>query len=129
MNEKSKPAGNQLAFLIGNSNKMFKSGLHLEKTGKFTYKCKLIRGDTLEALMYLFNIIIAVYLFMDAKKHDKNPWLWGILGLLFSFITLGSYWIKTGKKVLGWVILIACIIWVILGIIGVVAFGLFNALN
>jgi hypothetical protein len=108
---------------------MFESGLHLEKTGKFTYKCKLFRRGTLEALMYLFNIIIAVYLFMDAKKHDKNPWLWGILGLLFSFITLGIYWIITGKKLLGWLILIAYIIWIILGVIGVVAVGLFNALS
>lgn len=75
--------------------------------------------------MYLFNILIAVYLFADAKKHGKNPWLWGILGLLFSFITLGIYWIITGKKLLGWLILIAYVIWIILGIIGVVAVGLF----
>lgn len=83
----------------------------------------------MEALMYVFNIIIAVYLFMDAKKHDKNPWLWGILGLLFSFITLGIYWIITGKKLLGWLILIAYIVWIILGFIGVVAVGMFDALN
>jgi uncharacterized membrane protein YobD (UPF0266 family) len=106
-----------------------KSGLLLVKTGKFTYKCKILRRGTLEALMYVFNIIIAVYLFMDAKKHDKNPWLWGILGLLFSFITLGIYWIITGKKLLGWLILIAYIVWIILGFIGVVAVGMFDALN
>ncbi|MCA1060784.1 hypothetical protein LCL96_17865 [Rossellomorea aquimaris] len=79
--------------------------------------------------MYALNILIAIYLFVDAPKHDKNRWLWGILGLLFSFITLGIYWIMTGKKVLGWIVLIAYIIWIVLGIIGVVAFGLFNAAN
>ena len=79
--------------------------------------------------MYVVNIVIAVYLFMDAEKYDKNKWSWGILGLLFSTITLGIYWIKTGKKTLGWVVLIASVIWFILGIVGVVAIGVFKALH
>ncbi|MCA1065356.1 hypothetical protein QTG56_07190 [Rossellomorea sp. AcN35-11] len=83
----------------------------------------------MEVLTYLFNILIAIYLFIDAKKHNKNQWLWGILGLLFSFIALGIYWIKTGKKLWGWLILILYIIWIILGILGVVAVGVFNALT
>ncbi|WP_173108308.1 hypothetical protein [Bacillus sp. KH172YL63] len=79
--------------------------------------------------MYVFNILIAVYLFIDAPKHHKNKWTWAILGILFSFITLGIYWIKTGKKVLGWVILIASTLWIILGILGVVALGVLKAVQ
>jgi cytochrome c biogenesis protein CcdA len=83
----------------------------------------------LDALMFILNILIAVYLFVDAPKHHKNRWLWGILGLFFSFIALGIYWILTGRKLLGWIVLIAYVVWVILGIIGVVTVGVFNGLS
>lgn len=76
---------------------------------------------------FIINIIIAVYLFVDARKRGKNPWLWGILGLIFGAIVLGIYFIQTGRKGLGWVIVILAILWfilaLILGIVGAL-FGL-----
>ncbi|MGD7024810.1 hypothetical protein FZC79_21405 [Rossellomorea vietnamensis] len=79
------------------------------------------------SLSFIINIIIAVYLFVDARKRGKNPWLWGILGLIFGAIVLGIYFIQTGRKGLGWVIVILAILWfilaLILGIVGAL-FGL-----
>ncbi|MGD6805083.1 hypothetical protein [Rossellomorea aquimaris] len=79
------------------------------------------------SLSFIINIIIAVYLFVDARKRGKNPWLWGILGLIFGAIVLGIYLIQTGRKGLGWVIVILAILWfilaLILGIVGAL-FGL-----
>ncbi|WP_456272620.1 hypothetical protein [Bacillus sp. AK031] len=72
----------------------------------------------------IINILVAVYLFMDAKKRDKNPWIWGILGLIFGIIVLGIYLIVTGRKLWGWIIVILSILWFIIALI----FGLIGAL-
>jgi hypothetical protein len=56
------------------------------------------------------NIIITIYLVIDAKKHGKSPILWGILGFVFGAIALGIYLIKTGRKVAGWIITILSIL-------------------
>ena len=52
------------------------------------------------------SIIIAVFLYIDAQKYNKRPWLWAILGFIFGPIALGIYLIQTGRKVLGWIITI-----------------------
>ncbi|WP_223594795.1 hypothetical protein [Neobacillus bataviensis] len=54
----------------------------------------------------LIQIAIAVYLAIDAPKHQKRGWLWAILGFIFGPIALGIYLIQTGRKVLGWIITI-----------------------
>ncbi|MGE6656566.1 hypothetical protein [Bacillus altitudinis] len=54
-------------------------------------------------------ILVAIYLFVDAPKHGKNKWLWAILGLLLGLFTLGIYLIQTGRKGLGWTVLIVSI--------------------
>ncbi|MGF2614325.1 hypothetical protein FZC84_19475 [Rossellomorea vietnamensis] len=76
---------------------------------------------------FIINIIIAIYLFVDARKRGKNPWLWGILGLIFGAIVLGIYFIQTGRKTLGWIIVVIAVLWfilaLVLGIIGAL-FGL-----
>lgn len=54
----------------------------------------------------IIGIIIAIYLAVDAPKHNKRPWLWAILGFLFGPLALGIYLIQTGRKVLGWIITI-----------------------
>lgn len=59
---------------------------------------------------WFVSIIVSVYLFVDAPKHGKNKWLWAILGLLFGLFTFGIYLIKTGRKGLGWTVLIVSII-------------------
>lgn len=46
------------------------------------------------------NIIILVYMMVDAPKHGKNPILWGVLGFLFGPIALTIYLFKTWRK--GW---------------------------
>jgi hypothetical protein len=60
----------------------------------------------LEYSGFIINILITIFLAMDAKKHSKSPVLWGILGFLFGPIALGIYLIKTNRKVLGWIITI-----------------------
>ncbi|WP_042463385.1 hypothetical protein [Neobacillus dielmonensis] len=77
-------------------------------------------------IRYLVNIIIAVFLAIDAPKHNKRPWLWAILGVFFGAIVLGIYFIQTGKKVLGWVITILALIvyiFIFLGMILVTTLG------
>jgi hypothetical protein len=54
----------------------------------------------------IINILFAVFLFVDAPKHGKSQWLWAILGFLFGPIALGIYMIKTGRKVLGWILVV-----------------------
>jgi hypothetical protein len=62
----------------------------------------------------LLSIAITVYLAIDAPKHNRNPWLWGILGFLFGPIVLGIYLILTDRKVIGWIILVICLILLLL---------------
>ncbi|MEH7119915.1 hypothetical protein V7128_21200 [Neobacillus vireti] len=71
------------------------------------------------AISLIISILFAVYLFIDAPKHNKSRWLWGILGFIFGPIALGIYFIKTGRKVAGWVITILAILFyiVIIGLI------------
>ncbi|MEH7275024.1 hypothetical protein [Neobacillus vireti] len=64
---------------------------------------------------FAINIIITIYLAIDAKKYGKSPVLWGILGFVFGAIALGIYLIKTDRKVIGWIV-------TILSIIGYLAF-------
>ncbi|MEH7110401.1 MULTISPECIES: hypothetical protein [Bacillaceae] len=58
----------------------------------------------------IVGVIIAIYLAIDAPKHQKSAVLWAILGFFFGPITLGIYFIKTGRKVAGWIILIIAIL-------------------
>jgi ABC-type molybdate transport system permease subunit len=52
----------------------------------------------------IIGIVIAIFLAMDAPKHNKRPVLWAILGFLFGPIGLGIYLIQTNRKVIGWII-------------------------
>jgi hypothetical protein len=58
----------------------------------------------------IIGLIIAIFLFIDAPKYNKSRWLWAILGFIFGPIALGIYLIKTGRKVLGWIITIIAIL-------------------
>jgi hypothetical protein len=64
----------------------------------------------MEALSFLLSLGIAIFLFVQAPKFGKNKWLWAILGFIFGFIALGIFFIKTGKKVLGWILVILSIL-------------------
>lgn len=77
---------------------------------------------------FILSIVIAIYLAIDAPKHNRNPWLWGILGFIFGPIVLGIYLILTGRKVAGWIILIISIL-LILFLILLFAAGIFFVLN
>ncbi|WP_226529245.1 hypothetical protein [Metabacillus niabensis] len=77
---------------------------------------------------FIISIIIAIYLAIDAPKHNKNPWLWGILGFLFGPIVLGIYLIVTGRKVAGWIILVISILLIILVIL-LFAVGMYFIFN
>ncbi|MCM3162738.1 hypothetical protein KDJ21_007080 [Metabacillus litoralis] len=77
---------------------------------------------------FILSIVIAIYLAIDAPKHNRNPWLWGILGFIFGPIVLGIYLIQTGRKVAGWIILIISILLIILVIL-LFAVGIFFVMN
>jgi hypothetical protein len=65
------------------------------------------------SLSLILNIVVCVYLAIDAPKHGKRPVLWAVLGFFFGAVALGIYLIQTDRKVLGWIILIVSIIWFI----------------
>jgi len=69
----------------------------------------------------IVSLVIAIFLFIDAPKHGKSRWLWAILGLIFGPITLGIYLIRTGRRVLGWIITIVAILMVLIIIVMLVA--------
>jgi hypothetical protein len=62
----------------------------------------------------IINILVVVFLVIDAPKHGKRPVLWGVLGFFLGTIALGIYLIQTDRKVLGWVVTIVSIIGYIL---------------
>ncbi|WP_347551069.1 hypothetical protein ABFG93_04710 [Pseudalkalibacillus hwajinpoensis] len=73
---------------------------------------------------FIINLVIGIYLFMDARKRNKSAILWGILGLIIGPLVLGIYFIQTGRKMIGWIIVILAIIWyiiaIVLGILGAI---------
>ncbi|WP_371068591.1 hypothetical protein [Sediminibacillus sp. JSM 1682029] len=68
----------------------------------------------MEFIGLIISVVVTIYLVVDAPKHGKSPVLWGVLGFIFSLLTLGIYWIQTGRKVIGWVLTIVIIIGIIL---------------
>lgn len=76
----------------------------------------------------ILSIVIAIFLAIDAPKHERSPWVWGILGFLFGPIVLGIYLIVTDRKVAGWIILGVCILLILLFILlfGVGMFFIFS---
>lgn len=79
-----------------------------------------IRGSLILRITGLFvSLAVAIYLWFDAPKHNKDKWLWAILGVLFSTIVLGIYLIKTERKGLGWTILILTILFYLMLLISV----------
>jgi hypothetical protein len=64
----------------------------------------------MEYISFLLSIGIAIYLFVVAPKFGKSRWLWAILGFFFGLIALGIFFIKTNRKVLGWILVILSII-------------------
>lgn len=75
----------------------------------------------------IVSIIMAIYLFVDAPKHNKSRWLWAILGFIFGPIAVGIYLIQTGRKVLGWIItILAILLYILIIFLVVVAAVLFS---
>ncbi|WP_053220161.1 hypothetical protein [Virgibacillus senegalensis] len=58
----------------------------------------------MEGIGLIISVAVTIYLVVDAPKQGKNPVLWGILGFIFSLLTLGIYWIQTDRKVIGWIL-------------------------
>lgn len=77
----------------------------------------------------ILSIVIAIFLAIDAPKHEHSPWIWGILGFLFGPIVLGIYLIVTDRKVAGWIILGVCILLILLFLLlfGVGMFFIFGS--
>jgi hypothetical protein len=69
------------------------------------------------AIGFIISLAFAIFLFIDAPKFNKSRWLWAILGFIFGPIALGIYFIKTGRKVAGWIITILAILFYIVIIV------------
>jgi hypothetical protein len=79
----------------------------------------------MEFLGLILSVVIAIYLALDSPKYGKNPWLWGVLGFIFSLLTLGIYLIQTNRKVAGWILLVIAILYwlfILFVVIGIAAF-------
>jgi hypothetical protein len=83
----------------------------------------------MEYISFLLSIGIAIYLFIVAPKYGKSRWLWAILGFFFGFIALGIFFIKTNRKVLGWILLILSIILYIFVFLAALALFTFVGMN
>ncbi|GKU82046.1 hypothetical protein [Niallia sp. NCCP-28] len=60
----------------------------------------------MEGLGLIINILTTVYLAVDARKHNKSPILWAILGFVFGLLALAVYFIRTERKLIGWILLV-----------------------
>ncbi|WP_080845880.1 hypothetical protein [Cytobacillus gottheilii] len=65
-------------------------------------------------ITFLGHAAIAIFLAIDAPKHGKSSVLWAILGFFFGILALGIYFIQTGKKVVGWILILIFALIVIL---------------
>ncbi|MFC7371112.1 hypothetical protein ACFQPF_05435 [Fictibacillus iocasae] len=74
-------------------------------------------------LIIFTSIIIAVYLVVSAPKYNKNPWLWGILGLFFNCLALGIFLLKTNRNILGWIFVVIAALFITLMIVGVFSYA------
>ncbi|HWJ78194.1 MAG TPA: hypothetical protein VNR61_08945 [Niallia sp.] len=74
---------------------------------------------------WIVNILIAIYLVVDSKKHGKSPILWGIMGFIFGLIALSIYLIRTGRKTLGWILLVVSVLIYLLVFFVIIAAFLF----
>jgi hypothetical protein len=68
-------------------------------------------------ISFIISLAFAIFLYIDAPKHNKSRWLWAILGFIFGPMALGIYFIKTGRKVAGWILTILAILFYIVIII------------
>ena len=85
-------------------------------------------GIGLESLIsFIISLAFAIFLYIDAPKHGKSRWLWAILGFIFGPIALGIYFIKTGRKVAGWIITILAILFYVVIVIAIVGFAVLFA--
>lgn len=83
----------------------------------------------MEYISFLLSIVIAIYLFVVAPKFGKSRWLWGILGFFFGFIALGIFFIKTNRKVLGWILVVVSIILYVFVFLAAIALFTFVGTN
>ncbi|MGG1685106.1 hypothetical protein [Pseudalkalibacillus sp. NRS-1564] len=77
---------------------------------------------------FIVNVVIAIFLFIDAKKQDKSSFFWAIIGLIFGPIVLGIYFIQTGRKGIGWLIVVLAVIWYIIAIVFGILAGIIGLL-
>ncbi|CAG9606992.1 hypothetical protein [Pseudoneobacillus rhizosphaerae] len=78
----------------------------------------------MEYISFFISVGIAIYLFVVAPKFGKSRWLWAIMGFIFGLIALGIFFIKTNRKVLGWILVILSIIFYVF--VFLVAIALFS---
>lgn len=75
----------------------------------------------MEGMGLFINVVVAIALGFYAKKYDKSPILWGLLGLVFGLMAIGFFLIKIGKKLVGWIIVIITLILNIIYILAILA--------
>lgn len=63
----------------------------------------------------IVQILVFVYLFLEAPQHGLDRWTWALVGLLFGFFAITVFMLRTNRI---W----HAVFWFVLGLINLILF-------